>query len=444
MPQVAFTTLGCKVNQFETEVMEGLFKVRGYKVVDFDQHADIYVINTCSVTNLGEKKSRQLIRRASRQNPAAIIAVAGCYSQVSPDKVSQIPGVDVIVGTQDRTRIVELVEEAANNNRTRQVNVVADIMQAKEFEDIPLFSMPGRTRAFLKIQEGCTNFCTYCIIPYARGPLRSRTLASIAVETEKLVAAGFNEIVLTGIHLGAFGRDLVHNNGAEITLVEAVETVLSAGVQGLMRLRLGSLESIELSDRLISLMQTDKRLCPHLHLPLQAGDDQILMAMNRQYTTAEYRELITNIKAQVPGIAITTDIIVGFPGETDELFENTLNFVATIGFAKIHVFPYSRRTGTPAAEFSEQVPAADKKIRVQRLQRLADKQSRAFYQSFLGQKLDVLFDTVEAKGIISGLTGNYARIYAAGNQESIGRIAAVKLERFHQDGLWGQITEYFS
>ncbi|WP_094602901.1 Threonylcarbamoyladenosine tRNA methylthiotransferase MtaB [Sporomusa silvacetica DSM 10669] len=443
MPQVAFTTLGCKVNQFETEVMEGLFKVRGYKVVDFDQHADIYVINTCSVTNLGEKKSRQLIRRASRQNPAAIIAVAGCYSQVSPDKVSQIPGVDVIVGTQDRTRIVELVEAVAANNRTLQVNVVADIMHATEFEDIPLFSMPGRTRAFLKIQEGCTNFCTYCIIPYARGPLRSRPLASIAAETEKLVAAGFNEIVLTGIHLGAFGRDLVHN-GAEITLVEAVETVLAAGVQGLMRLRLGSLESIELSGRLISLMQTDKRLCPHLHLPLQSGADQILMAMNRQYTTAQYRELITNIKAQVPGIAITTDIIVGFPGETDELFESTMNFVATIGFAKIHVFPYSRRTGTPAAEFSEQIPAADKKIRVQRLQRLADEQSREFYQSFLGQKLDVLFDTVEAKGIISGLTGNYARIYAAGNQESIGRIAAVKLERFHQDGLWGQITEYFS
>ena len=440
MPQVAFTTLGCKVNQFETEVMEGLFKAHDYQVVDFDQHADIYVINTCSVTNLGEKKSRQLIRRANRQNPEAIIAVAGCYSQVSPDKVAQIPGVDVIVGTQDRARIVELVEAAAANNRTVQVNVVADIMHAKEFEDIPLFSKPGRTRAFLKIQEGCTNFCTYCIIPYARGPLRSRPLASIATETEKLVNAGFNEIVLTGIHLGAFGRDLVHN-GVEITLFEAVEAVLAAGGKGLMRLRLGSLESIELSDKLISLMQTDKRLCPHLHLPLQSGDDQILRAMNRHYTTAHYRNLIANIREHIPGIAITTDIIVGFPGETDELFENTLNFVTAIGFAKIHVFPYSRRTGTPAATFLEQVPEANKKNRVQRLQQLADKQTKEFYQSFLGQKLDVLFDTVEGKGIISGLTGNYARIYATGTQESIGRIATVQLERFYQDGIWGQITE---
>ena len=443
MPQVAFTTLGCKVNQFETEVMEGLFKAHGYAVVAFDQQADVYVINTCSVTNLGEKKSRQLIRRASRQNPKAIIAAAGCYSQVSPDQVAQIPGVDVIVGTQDRARIVELVEAAVANNRTVQYNVVADIMHAQEFEDIPLFSMPGRKRAFLKIQEGCTNFCTYCIIPYARGPLRSRPLASIAAETEKLVAAGFSEIVLTGIHLGAFGRDLVHN-GTEITLVEAVETVLAAGGQGLMRLRLGSLESIELSDRLISLLQNDKRLCPHLHLPLQSGDDRILRAMNRHYTTAQYRELITNIKAHVPGIAITTDIIVGFPGETDELFESTLAFTATLGFAKIHVFPYSRRTGTPAAEFAEQVPEADKKSRVHRLQQLADQQSKEFYQLFLGKTLDVLFDTVEGDGIISGLTGNYARIYVTGNQGNIGKIATVTLETFYQDGLWGQIREYFS
>lgn len=443
MPQVAFTTLGCKVNQFETEVMEGLFKARGYNVVDFSQHADIYVINTCSVTNLGEKKSRQLIRRASRQNPEAVIAVAGCYSQVAPDKISQIPGVDVIVGTQDRARIVELVEAAVANNRTNQVNIVADIMHTKEFEDIPLFSMPGRTRAFLKIQEGCTNFCSYCIIPYARGPLRSRPLASIAAETKKLVAAGFNEIVLTGIHLGAFGRDLVHNE-EDITLVDAVKTVLAAGGSELMRLRLGSLESIELSDQLIVLMQTDERLCPHLHLPLQSGDDRILMAMNRHYTTAQYRELIDNIKNHVPSIAITTDVIVGFPGETDDIFESTMNFITTIGFAKIHVFPYSRRTGTPAAKFSQQVSETEKKFRVHRLQQLADKQSKEFYQSFLGQNLNVLFDKVEIGGIISGLTGNYARIYATGSQESIGRIAAVKLERFYQDGLWGQITEYFS
>ncbi|HWR42756.1 tRNA (N(6)-L-threonylcarbamoyladenosine(37)-C(2))-methylthiotransferase MtaB [Sporomusa sp.] len=440
MAQVAFTTLGCKVNQFETEVMEGLFKAKGYEVVGFDEQADVYVINTCSVTNLGEKKSRQLIRRAGRQNAAAIIAVAGCYSQVSPDQVAQIPGVDVIVGTQDRAQIVELVEAAAANNRTTQVNAVTDIMQAKEFEDIPLFSIPGRTRAFLKIQEGCTNFCTYCIIPYARGPLRSRPLASIATETEKLVAAGFTEIVLTGIHLGAFGRDL-SGAGMEISLVDAVKTVLAAGGTGLIRLRLGSLESVEVSDSLVSLMQTDKRLCPHLHLPLQSGDDRVLKAMNRHYTTTEYRALITGIKSRVPTIAVTTDIIVGFPGETDEMFETTLAFVNTMSFAKIHIFPYSLRTGTPAAGFSAQVTETEKKRRVQHLQQIADRQTVEFHKSFINQKLGVLFENNENKGLISGLTGNYIRVYAHGAQENIGKISTVILKRLHKDGLWGEIIE---
>ncbi|MEL7632316.1 MULTISPECIES: tRNA (N(6)-L-threonylcarbamoyladenosine(37)-C(2))-methylthiotransferase MtaB [Sporomusa] len=440
MRKVAFTTLGCKVNQFETEVMEGLFKAQGYKMVGFDEQADVYVINTCSVTSLGEKKSRQLIRRASRLNPQAIIAVAGCYSQVSPGQVAQIPGVDVIVGTQDRARLVELVEAALANNRTVQVNAVTDIMQAKEFEDIPLFAMPGRTRAFLKIQEGCTNFCTYCIIPYARGPLRSRTLASIAAETEKLVAAGFTEIVLTGIHLGTFGRDL-SNKEQEITLVDAARTVLNAGGNRLMRLRLGSLESVEVSDSLIALMQLDSRFCRHLHLPLQSGDDRILTAMNRHYTTAQYRELIAGIRARVPDIAVTTDIIAGFPGETEAMFANTLDFVGTMPFAKIHVFPYSRRTGTPAAKFLAQVPELEKKRRAQSLQKLADRKAEIYHQSFIGQKLDILFEISETEGLLSGLTGNYVRVYAAGTQEHIGLIGKVAIERVHKDGLWGKIIE---
>ncbi|WP_371370635.1 tRNA (N(6)-L-threonylcarbamoyladenosine(37)-C(2))-methylthiotransferase MtaB [Sporomusa aerivorans] len=438
MRQVAFTTLGCKVNQFETEVMEGLFKSRGYEVVSFDRQADVYVINTCSVTNLGEKKSRQLIRRASRQNTNAVIAVAGCYSQISPDQVAQIEGVDVIVGTQDRARIVDLVEAVLANNRTVQVNAVADIMQASEFEDIPLFSIPGRTRAFLKIQEGCSNFCTYCIIPYARGPLRSRALASIAVETEKLVNAGFSEVVLTGIHLGAFGRDL-SLDGKEISLVDAVDAVLTAGNKGLKRLRLGSLESIEVSESLISLMQTDPRLCLHLHLPLQSGNDKILKAMNRHYTTSEYRDLITGIKSRLPGLAATTDIIVGFPGESEELFESTLAFIRTMAFAKIHVFPYSRRTGTPAARLPGQIPEFEKKRRVQQLQNLADVQSRTFCESFIDRELDVLMETSEPEGVISGLTGNYIRVYTCGAQESIGQIHPVRLERLYKDGLWGRM-----
>ncbi len=429
MPKVAFTTLGCKVNQFETETMEGLFKARGYEAVAFDQPADVYVVNTCSVTHLGERKSRQLIRRAVRTSPGATVVVTGCYAQVSPDEAAAIPGVDVIVGTQDRQRIVDLAEEAATSRR--QVRAVGDIMAAGAFEDIPLFAAPGRTRAFLKIQEGCSNFCTYCIIPYARGPLRSRPLPSIVGEAGKLVAAGFQEIVLTGIHLGAYGQE----TGGGATLTDAVRAVLA--VPGLVRLRLGSLESIEVSDGLIATMREDARLCPHLHLPLQAGDDAVLAAMNRHYTTDGFRELIRGIQARVPDVAITTDIIAGFPGETAEQFANTLAFAAGMGFARIHVFPYSRRQGTPAASFPGQVPEAEKKRRAAALQAIADEQAAAFQARFVGRELDVLFETA-ADGVADGHTGNYMRVYAAGGPDLAGSIRPVRLRKPYKDGLWGE------
>ncbi len=431
MPKVAFTTLGCKVNQFETETMEGLFKVRGYEVVAFDQPADVYVVNTCSVTHLGERKSRQLIRRAARTGPGATVVVTGCYAQVSPGEVEAIEGVDVIVGTQDRQRIVELVEEAAASHR--QVKAVGDIMAADVFEDIPLFAAPGRTRAFLKIQEGCANFCTYCIIPYARGPLRSRPLASIEREAAKFVAAGFREIVLTGIHLGAYGQE----TGGAAILTDAVRAVLA--VPGVVRLRLGSLESIEVSDALIAVMREDERFCPHLHLPLQAGDDGVLAAMNRHYTTAEYRDLVRDIQDRVPDIAITTDIIVGFPGETDGQFANTLVFAAGMDFARIHVFPYSRRKGTPAASFPDQVSEAEKKRRAAALQALADRQAAAFHERFLGCELKVLFEPA-ADGGIEGLTGNYMRVYADGDRSLAREIRPVRLRGLYKDGLWGEIV----
>lgn len=432
MPRVALTTLGCKVNQFETEVMEGLFKKRNYEIGEFNQPADVYVINTCSVTHLGEKKSRQLIRRATRLNPNAIIAVAGCYSQVSPEQVESIPGVNVIIGTKDRHKIVDLVEEVADNHR--QVNVVTDIMQAQNFEDIPLFDTPGRTRAFLKIQEGCTNFCTYCIIPYARGPLRSRPLASILAEAQKLVDAGFKEIVLTGIHLGAYGRDL----GGSISLIDAIKTVLS--VSSLARLRLGSLESIEVSDELIELMLNDTRLCRHLHLPLQSGDNTVLMAMNRQYTAEQFSDLAMSIMRRVPNLALSTDIIVGFPGETEEMFNNGLDVVNNLDFAKIHVFPYSRRKGTPAADYPEQVPEEIKKHRVALLQAVSEKKADSFKKAYIGNVLDVLFETKSNK-IIDGLTGNYLRVYADAGTITEGTICKVRLEKLFKDGLWGIIVD---
>ena len=429
MPKVALTTLGCKVNQFETETMEGLFKKQGYEIVPFTEAADFYVINTCSVTSLGEKKSRQLIRRAKRQNEQAIIAVTGCYSQVAPEEIKAIDGVRVVLGTKERAHIVDYVEQAAREDGI--LDEVTDIMQADAFEDIPLYDVPQRTRAFLKIQEGCSNFCSYCIIPYARGPLRSRHPDSVLQEARKLVDMGFKEIVLTGIHLGAYGRDL----GEEVTLADAARAVLS--IPELRRLRLGSLESIELSQELFQLLREDERFAKHLHLPLQAGSDEILHAMNRHYDTARFAELIDTVEASVPGIAMSTDIIVGFPGETEDMFQRSLDFVAKMNFARMHVFPYSKRKGTPAATMPDQVPEPVKKERVHRMQQLADKKAAEFHAGFLGRTMNVLFET-EHKGITDGLTGNYIRVYTDVPVVS-GEIYAVKLERLYRDGIWGRV-----
>jgi len=412
--------------------MEGLFKQRGYEVTPFDQVADVYVLNTCSVTHLGERKSRQLIRRAIRLNKQAIVAVTGCYAQVSPEQIEAIAGVNVIVGTQDRHLIVDLVEQVGSSKGI--TNMVTNIMSANHFEDIPMFDTPeGHTRSFLKIQEGCTNFCTYCIIPYARGPLRSRPLESVIREAKKMVALGFKEIVLTGIHLGAYGRDI----GA-ITLVDAVKAVLS--IEGLVQLRLGSVESIEVSDELIDIMLQDNRLCPNLHLPLQAGDDQVLLGMNRHYTLAQYGKLIHNIQGKIHDIGISTDIIVGFPGETVEMFENALQFVAGMDFSRMNIFPYSRRSGTPAADYADQVSADEKKRRVQMMHELAEKKAAEFQERFLKKQLTVLFEP-EQDGIAQGFTGNYIRVYASGHNGVQGKLCNVKLEKPYRDGLWGTIID---
>ena len=421
-------TLGCKVNQYETETMEGLFRQAGYRVVPFTEPADVYIVNTCSVTMLGEKKSRQLVRRAQRQNEAALIAVTGCYAQLAPDIVGTLPGVRLIVGTQDRGRIVELVEEAAV--RPDVLRDVGDIMAADTFEDIPLFAAPERTRAFLKIQEGCQNFCTFCIIPYTRGPLRSRALVSVRREAEKLVAAGFREIVLTGIHLGAYGRDLT----GTVTLADAARTVLE--IDGLQRLRLGSLESVELTPALFTLLRDDRRFARHLHLPLQAGSDAVLQEMHRFYDTAGYERLLARIREEVPGIAISTDIIVGFPGETEAMFQESLAFVRRQEFARVHVFPYSRRPATPAAARSDQVPHPVRRERVKMMQALADEMAADYHGKFIGTIVPVLFET-QHEGVADGLTDTYIRVYTKGPVK-VGEITAMRLLRLYQDGLWGE------
>ena len=422
-------TLGCKVNQFETETMEGLFRARGYDVVPFEERADVYVVNTCSVTHLSDRKSRQLIRRAARTNPSACIAVTGCYAQVAPEEIRALDGVRVVIGTKERARIVDYVEASLRAD-TGVAGTITDIMQARVFEDIPLHAMPHRTRAFLKIEDGCQNFCTFCIIPYARGPVKSRELSAVAREMHLLTEAGFHEVVLTGIHLGAYGIDLA----ARPTLADACRTALAE--TGLRRLRLGSLESVELSHDLLELMRTEPRFAAHLHLPLQAGSDAVLRAMNRHYTTGQFAQLLADVRAAVPGVAISTDIIVGFPGETEEDFAAGLDFVRQMGFARMHVFPYSARRGTPAARRTDQVPPMVRKERAARMQALAEELAEAYHRSVLGSAAEVLFETCE-EGVTDGLTETYIRVYTDA-PVTRGEIVPMRLMHLYRDGIWGE------
>ena len=355
MAKIAFYTLGCKVNQADTASMENLFLRSGHQLVSFDGEADVYIINTCVVTNTGQRKSRQTIHRAIRKNPNALIVVTGCYPQTAAEEVKAIAGVDMIIGNQDRAQIVQLVEERLAHRQTDTLDAVHKLTASTAFEEMAAGDITDKTRAFLKIQEGCNQFCTYCIIPYARGPLRSRSLESIRTETQRLISAGFKEIVLIGIHLGCYGKE----NPDGPTLYDAVKTVLD--VPGVQRLRLGSLESVEVEPRLLTLMQEDARFCRHLHLPLQSGCDKTLQAMNRPYTTEKFKTLLADIKTRVPDIAITTDVIAGFPGETEADFETTCKFAESCGFSKMHIFPFSARKGTPAEKFAGAVTEAVKK-----------------------------------------------------------------------------------
>jgi threonylcarbamoyladenosine tRNA methylthiotransferase MtaB len=433
MPTVAFITLGCKVNQTETESMAGLFRQRGYELVDAGEKADVYVINTCSVTHLGERKSRQMVRRAGRLNSDAVVAVTGCFAQLSPAETASIEGVDVVVGTQNRLHIVDYVEQV--REQKQPILAVSDIMSMREFEEIPLQDSPGRTRAFMKIQDGCDNYCSYCIIPYARGHLRSRSLGGISEETRFLADAGYREIVLTGINLGTYGRETGRH-----TLVDAVRTVLAE--PRIDRVRLSSTESLEISVDLIELMQQEPRLCPHLHLPLQAGDDAILSAMRRPYTTSDYADLLQRLRTRVPDLAVTTDIIVGFPGESADSFARTVEFVSAMQFAKIHVFPYSKRSGTPAASFAGQVGDVEKKRRVAELMRVSEQGSLNFRQRMLGKTLPVLLERV-VDGIAEGLTPNYQRVFVdediAGLTEN--QLVQAELVQICEEGLSGRLKK---
>ena len=435
MQKVAFHTLGCKVNLYDTESMMRLFEAAGYTIVDFKDNADVYVINTCAVTKEGARKSRQIARQAKRREPDSIVAVVGCYAQVSPDEVVQIEGVDLVVGTRARTELVQLVEQA--REAKMPLNCVTAMEEAEQFEELPLEEFKGRTRAVIKIEDGCDQYCSYCIIPYARGPVRSRKPGNAVAEVRRLVAAGVKEVVLTGIHLGAYGKDL----GAEMNLVELVKMLLP--IAGLERIRLSSIEITEVTDEMIQLMAQEPKFCPHLHLPLQAGSDTILRLMNRPYTTGEFRQRLAEIRRYLPEIAVTTDVIVGFPGETEELFLETMQLVEESGFSKLHVFKFSPREGTPAAKMNEQVPLDIKDRRSERLRLLGESMTQNYSEKFLRRTLPVLIEEEldETTGLLTGITPNYLRVYLQEKKDELrGQIVPVELADFYgTDALIGVI-----
>lgn len=436
MAKIAFYTLGCKVNQADTASMENLFLRSGHQLVSFDGEADVYIINTCVVTNTGQRKSRQTIHRAIRKNPNALIVVTGCYPQTAAEEVKAIAGVDMIIGNQDRAQIVQLVEERLAHRQTDTLDAVHKLTVSTAFEEMAAGDITDKTRAFLKIQEGCNQFCTYCIIPYARGPLRSRSLESISTETQRLISAGFKEIVLIGIHLGCYGKE----NPDGPTLYDAVKTVLE--VPGVQRLRLGSLESVEVEPRLLTLMQEDARFCRHLHLPLQSGCDKTLQAMHRPYTTAKFKTLLADIKTRVPDIAITTDVIAGFPGETEADFETTCKFAESCGFSKMHIFPFSARKGTPAEKFAGAVTEAVKKERADILGKIDETMHKTFLQAMVGQTAEVLFEQPAGEDYFEGLTGNYQRVFVkSGGRNLGGEILPVKITAFDGEKLLGEIIK---
>ncbi|KAA0836606.1 tRNA (N(6)-L-threonylcarbamoyladenosine(37)-C(2))-methylthiotransferase MtaB [Bacillus paralicheniformis] len=423
MATVAFHTLGCKVNHYETEAIWQLFKEAGYERKEFESSADVYVINTCTVTNTGDKKSRQVIRRAIRQNPDAVICVTGCYAQTSPAEIMAIPGVDIVVGTQDREKMLGYIQQYQEERQP--INGVSNIMKARVFEELDVPAFTDRTRASLKIQEGCNNFCTFCIIPWARGLLRSRDPEEVIRQAQQLVDAGYKEIVLTGIHTGGYGEDMKDYNFAQL-LKE-----LDSRVKGLKRIRISSIEASQITDEVIEVLDRSDKIVKHLHIPLQSGSNSVLKRMRRKYTMEFFADRLTKLKKALPGLAVTSDVIVGFPGETEEEFMETYNFIKEHKFSELHVFPYSKRTGTPAARMDGQVDENVKNERVHKLIALSDQLAKEYASDYEGDVLEIIpeepFTETGEDNLLVGYTDNYMKVVFEGSEDLIGQLVKVKI-----------------
>ena len=420
--KAALTTLGCKVNHYETEAMRELFLADGWEIVAFSEPADVYVVNTCTVTQTSDTKSRQMIARAHRMNPDALVVAVGCYAQVSPETVAALEGVGLVIGTSGRKEIVSRVREALSAHSTKAY--IQPIAQQRAFEPFSAVR-DSRTRATLKIQDGCVNFCSYCIIPYARGPLRSRPLDEISREVALLASEGYREIVLTGIHLASYGRDLT---GQGLTLLDAIRAASEPA--GIKRIRLGSLEPLFVTEPVAEALAENPKICRQFHLSLQSGSDSVLRRMNRRYTAEEYLRALELLRAYMPDCAITTDVIAGFCGETEEEHKETLAFCERAAFARMHVFPFSLRKGTKAETLGDSLPKPVKEARARELIALGKRLTENYLRSQIGSVVEVL---AESDG--AGYSGNYIRVFTGARE---GEIVRIRLTGFEGETAGGE------
>ena len=428
--KVAFYTLGCKVNQYETQALEQMLAGRGHELVPFEGEADAYIINTCSVTAVSDKKSRQVIRRVRKTAPDAIVAVCGCYSQTHPQDMEGL-SVDLVSGTGDRTGFVELLERTWKDRQP--ITALDDAFKRRVFEQLPAGGLEGRTRAMLKVEDGCVNFCTYCIIPYARGPIRSLPLEKAAGQAAQLAEEGYRELVLTGIEISSWGHEFKDGT----SLIDLVERVCEAAPG--CRVRLGSLEPRTITEEFCRRAAKLDNLCPHFHLSMQSGCDTVLKRMNRKYDTARYYESVRLLREHFEAPGVTTDLIVGFPGETEEEFAQTLDFIRQCGFSAMHIFPYSKRPGTPAAKMADQIPNAVKEARAHRAAEVAQEMEAAYLAQWVGREEPVLFEE-ERDGFWRGYTTRYTEVTARSGENLHNQLRTVRVDRVEGKALRGELV----
>ncbi|MBQ7410339.1 MAG: tRNA (N(6)-L-threonylcarbamoyladenosine(37)-C(2))-methylthiotransferase MtaB [Clostridia bacterium] len=399
--KVAFLTLGCKVNQYETNGMIQSFQNNGYDICEFDSSADIYVINTCTVTNMSDRKSRQMLRQAKKNNKESIVVAVGCYVQVAKDEIEKIPEIDLVLGTNEKTNIVKYVEEYINEKE--KLDKIDDVMQNKEYGDFGSVTYTEKTRAVIKVQDGCDRFCSYCIIPYARGRVRSRNPESVIKEIKEIALKGIKEVVITGIHVASYGKDFKE----EYRLIDLLEEINK--MDGIERIRLGSIEPLLITEEFINRLTKLDKICHHFHLSLQSGCTETLKRMNRRYTIKEFEEIVQRLRKNYNDVILTTDIIVGFPDESEAEFEETYNFLEKIKFYKMHVFKYSPRRGTKAEAMKNQIQGDVKEIRSKRLLELSDKNENEYLDTYIGKKVEVLFEEKDGD-FYKGHTANYIMV----------------------------------